>query len=374
MVDNRFQIRALEACTSFVTHDVLDMGYFEPLVRRAAEHGINTLVLFVIPDSYYPETSPTKSWTPELGLDWPSDLYPHFRNPRCPNADPTSEFMPDLVALCHTLGIKAYLRTINNKHRWLFPEQEDWRAVRLRPDGVEQATDACCWDVPGFMAYYWQVLDELLRRYATGTHPVDGLILDQQKCFGPYVNAESRARFEQLNGRPMDYAKPQEIRDYWSATNAERVRETVAFSKAISPTLDVGVTLEALKADHLDTGESGLKYELFNHRTTGVDFIHHQIIDHSEDEMVGMWEKLTSDGPTWVMLDPTAADAGWDKPHWGWVPRTPDSIQDEVAKVQRARERLSNPARLVGLSEFPISRLPLDHPNLTAVLREVGSA
>ncbi len=54
------KIRALEACTSFQTCDVLDMTYFDPLVRQAAAQGINTLTLFVIADSYYPETSDKK--------------------------------------------------------------------------------------------------------------------------------------------------------------------------------------------------------------------------------------------------------------------------------------------------------------------------
>ena len=370
----RFSVRALEACTSFMTHDVLDMAYFEPLVRQAAAGGINTLVLFVIPDAYYPETSSAKTWSPEMGLDWPSEAYPAYRNPHCPNADPAREFIPDLVKLCHSEGVKVYLRTINNKHRWLYPARDSWRAVRLREDGKHESTNACCWDIPDFMTYYYGILGELLRRYAGGADPVDGLILDQQKCFGPYINAESQARFEQENGRPMDFSKPQEIRDYWSASNARRVGETAAFSKAICPTLDVGVTLEALKADHLDNGESGLKYALFNHRTTGVDFIHHQIIDHEEPEMVEMWEQLTRDGPTWVMLDPTAADAGWGKPYWGWQPRTPEYIAAEVARVQRARAALSRPANLVGISEFPISTLPLNHPNMGAVIRSLGAA
>jgi hypothetical protein len=49
-------LRALEGCTSFQTHAVLDMTYYGPLVRRAAEHGVNALAVFVIPDSHYPET------------------------------------------------------------------------------------------------------------------------------------------------------------------------------------------------------------------------------------------------------------------------------------------------------------------------------
>ena len=371
---DRFSVRALESCTSFMTCDVLDMGYFEPLVRRAADGGINTLVLFLIPDAFYPETSPAKSWSPEMGMDWPSEAYPQFRNRHCPNADPQAEYLPGLIALCHELGMRVFLRTINNKHKWLYPERDDWRAVRLCEDGTREATAACCWDIPEFMTYYYEVLGDLLHRYATGANPVDGLILDQQKCFGPYVNPESQARFAEINGRPMDFAKPQEIHDYWSASNAARVRETVAFCKKIHPDLEVGVTLEALKAGNLDDGESGLGYSLFNHHTTGVDFIHHQIIDHPEDEMVEMWEKVTADGPTWVMLDPTAADAGWNKPYWGWQPRTPESMRDEVATVRRARRRLSRPDNLVGITEFPISTLPIDHPNLAAAIEQLGAS
>lgn len=45
-------LRALEGCTSFQTHAVLDMTYYGPLVRRAAEHGVNALAVFVGPDGY----------------------------------------------------------------------------------------------------------------------------------------------------------------------------------------------------------------------------------------------------------------------------------------------------------------------------------
>ena len=55
------KIRALEACTSFQTCDVLDMTYFDPLVRRAAAQGINTLTLFVIADSYYSRDQRSKN-------------------------------------------------------------------------------------------------------------------------------------------------------------------------------------------------------------------------------------------------------------------------------------------------------------------------
>ena len=332
------------------------MTYFDPLVRRAAAQGINTLTLFVIADSYYPETSDQKTWEYEVGLDWPSDAFPHYRNAHCPNADPEQEYLPELIALCHTLGIRVYLRTINNKHRFLFPEHESWRAVRLVADGGQEPTSACCWDVAAFIEYYYRFLGELLQRYATGPNSIDGLILDQQKCFGPYVNAESRVNFQAQTGHEMDLSKPQEIRDYWSAQNAQRVRETVDFCRSISPSLELGVTLEALKLDHFNNGESGLKYDLFNLRTTGTDFIHHQAFDHSDEELREMWEKLTADGPLWVMLDPTAADAGWDKPYWGgshgrrhrFARRWPRSSGCGVCSRCRIEWWVSASSRLVG--------------------------
>jgi len=369
-----FQIRGAEACTSFATCDVLDMDYFAQLMRRGAECGINALTLFVIPDSYYPETSPKKTWEFEIGLDWPSDRFPEYRNAHCPNADPATEYLPQLAALCHSLGIRVYLRTINNKHKWLFPGKDPWRAIRLKDDGTEAPTSACCWDIPAFMDYYYELLRDLLERYATGPNPVDGIILDQQKCFGAYVNAESRAKFRELMGHEMDDTNRPEILEYWSIRNAQRVCETVQFCKTVNPKLDVGVTLEAMRRVHFDNGDTGMKYDLFNHKTSGVDFIHHQILDLSEEDCLYIWDKLAQDGPLWIMLDPTAADAGWDKEYWGWKPRTPDAIRDDVQKVKRVRERLAVPGNLIGITEFPISRLPLDHPNLEASLRHIGQA
>ncbi|MCK4590699.1 MAG: hypothetical protein KAT86_03020 [Candidatus Latescibacteria bacterium] len=369
---NRIPIRALETCTSFATCDVLTLDYFDRLLELAAPRGVNALTLFILPDSYYPETSARKHWEYEVGLDWPSEAYAQYRNPHCPNAHPDTEYVPELIRRCHRVDVKFYLRTINNKHRWLFPEHDDWRALQLQPDGSIEPSEACCWDIPEFMEYYYGHLGELIQRYTSDQDKADGIILDQQKCFGPYVNTESRKRFRKIMGHEMDLNKPDEIMEYWSIRNAQRVKETVAFCKTILPSLEVGVTLEAEKRVHFDTGSTGMLHRLFNHRTTGVDFIHHQIIDHSEDECFYIWEQLCNEGPTWIMLDPTAADAGWNKGYWGWTPRTPDSIREEVGKVKRVRNRLSHPENLVGITEFPISRLPLEHPNLAACMEHIG--
>jgi hypothetical protein len=369
---DRIPIRALEACTSFATCDVLTLDYFDRLLEQAVPRGVNTLTLFILPDSYYPETSVLKHWEYEVGLDWPSQAYPQYRNPHSPNAQPDTEYVPELIRRCHDMGVKFYLRTINNKHRWLYPEHDDWRAMQLQPDGSIERSEACCWDFPAFMEYYYELLGELLRRYTSGLDKADGIILDQQKCFGPYVNPESRKRFQEIMGHEMDLNKPDEIMEYWSIRDAQRVKETVAFCKTISPSLEVGITLEAQKRVHFDTGSTGMLHRLFNHQTTGVDFIHHQIIDHSEDEYFYIWEQLCNEGPTWIMLDPTASDAGWNKAYWGWEPRTPDSIREEVEKVKRVRNRLSHPENLVGITEFPISRLPLEHPNLAACMEHIG--
>ena len=369
---DRIPVRAFEACTSFITCDVLTLDYFDRLLEQAVPHGVNALTLFILPDSYYPETSARKPWEYEVGLDWPSEAYPQYRNPHCPNAHPDTEYVPELIRRCHAAGVKFYLRTINNKHRWLYPEHDDWRAQQLRSDGSIELSEACCWDIPEFMEYYYGLLGELLRRYTRGPDKADGIILDQQKCFGPYVNPESRERFREIMGHEMDLKQPAEILEYWSIRNARRVKETVAFCKDLSSSLEVGVTLEAEKREHFDTGSTGMLHSRFNHRTTGVDFMHHQIIDHPEDECFYIWEHLCNDGPTWIMLDPTAADAGWNKSYWGWQPRTPDSIREEMEKVKRVRDNLSHPENLIGITEFPISRLPLDHPNLAACSEIIG--
>lgn len=91
-------LRALEGCTSFQTHAVLDMTYYGPLVRRAAEHGVNALAVFVIPDSYYPETSDHKASEYEVELDWPSLAFAEHRNLRCPNAHPDTEYLPSCIS------------------------------------------------------------------------------------------------------------------------------------------------------------------------------------------------------------------------------------------------------------------------------------
>ncbi|MFH1007955.1 MAG: hypothetical protein V1800_10715 [Candidatus Latescibacterota bacterium] len=368
----RIPIRALEVCTSFATCEVLALDYFDRLLESAVPHGINALILFILPDSYYPETAPQKTWEYEVGVDWPSQVYPEYRNPHCPNAQQDTEYVPELIRRCHAAGVKLYLRTINNKHRWLYPEHDAWRALQLGRDGNIRPSEACCWDISAFMEYYYRLLGELLHRYTGGPEKADGIILDQQKCFGPYVNPESREQFRKRMGHEMDLGQPDEIMTYWSIRNAQRVKETVVFCKSISPSLEVGVTLEAEKRVHFDTGSTGMRHAEFNHRTTGVDFIHHQIIDHSEEECFYIWEHLCDEGPTWVMLDPTAADAGWNKAYWGWQPRTPDSIREEVQKVKRVRGQLSHPENLVGMTEFPISRLPLDHPNLAACSEIIG--
>ena len=88
---DRIPIRALEACTSFITCDVLTLDYFDRLLELAAPRGVNALTLFMLPDSYYPETSARKHWEYEVGLDWPSEAYPQYRNPHCPNAHPDTE-------------------------------------------------------------------------------------------------------------------------------------------------------------------------------------------------------------------------------------------------------------------------------------------
>lgn len=242
----------------------------------------------------------------------------------------------------------------------------------LRPDGKVRESGACCWDIPQFMEYYYEILGELIGRYTSGPEKADGIIFDQQKCFWPYVNPESKSMFRQVMGYEMDLRKRDEIMEYWSIRNAQRVKETVAFCKAICPTLEVGVTLEAQKPMHFDSGSTGMVHRLFNHETTGVNFIHHQIIDHSEQECRYIWEKLCNEGQTWVMLDPTAADAGWKEGYWCWTPRTPESIKEEVEKVLKIRDGLSHPENLVGITEFPISRLPLGHRNLAACTEHIG--
>lgn len=366
-------IRALEACTSFVTYDMIDLDYFEALLERSVPLGINALTLFVLPDSYYPETSPRKDWEFEMGLDWPSEAYPQYRNPHCPNADPEKEYVPRLIRLCHEAGVRFYLRTINNKHRWLFPEHDSWRARQLEAGGVITPGEACCWDNPEFMQYYYDLLEELISRYTSGPHKADGIILDQQKCFAPYVNDQSREQFKQTMGCEMDLSRPEDIWEYWSIRNGQRVKETVRFCKEIYPRLEVGATLEAQRRVHFDSGNTGMKHELFNHKTTGVDFIHHQAIEHPDEECLYMWEALCNDGPVWVMLDPAAADAGWGQGYWGWTPRTPESLGREVGEVLGIRETLTKPDNLVGITEFPISILPLDHPNLAAAIEALGS-
>jgi|ETNmetMinimDraft_25_1059894.scaffolds.fasta_scaffold13159_1 hypothetical protein len=367
-----FNIRALEGCTSFLTCDVLDMEYYTALVERAAAYGVNTLILFIIPDSYYPETSATKSWEFELGFDWPCEAYPQYRNPNCPNAHPDTEYLPQLIRLCHAAGIKVYLRTINNKHKWLFPQHEAWRAKLLNRHDEVVPTQSCSWDNNEFMDYYYTVLRDLLNRYAAGSESIDGLILDQQKCFGLYVNDETVAKFEQTMNRPFRLLDREALCEYWSTRNAQRVKDTVAFCKAINPSLHIGVTLEGLLRERFENGMSGMGHAFFNHRSTGVDFIHHQVFDQSEEDGLFMWEKLSTDGPLWIMLDPTAADAGWDKEYWGWTPRTPDSIAKDIEKVRTLRHRLSHSNNLAGITEFPITRLPLDHPNLSAVLQSLS--
>jgi hypothetical protein len=365
-------IRAFECCVSFMTCDVLDAAYFEQLAERAARHGVNTFTFFMIPDAYYPETSPHKDWEFEMGLDWPCQAFPQHRNPTCPNADEATEFLPRVFTACKAHGIRTYLRTINNKHRWLYPEHDAWRAQQLMPDGSVQPSMHCSWDRPAFMAYYYRLLEDLLRRYATGPNAVDGLILDQQKCFGPYVDEETRARYPEVMGRAFDLADQDGLVAYWSMRNAERVRGTVAFCKAINPALEVGLTLEAVKPEHVHSGSTGFKYPLVSHATTEADFIHLQVIDHTEAECAELWELFAKDGPVWVMLDPTAGDAGWAERYWGWEPRTPDSIANEMAMVRRVRAGLSRPDHLVGVTEFPLSRLPLAHPNVQACLEHIG--
>ena len=371
---NQFPIRAIEISTSFMTCDVMDMSYFDPLIKKASDHGINAVTIFIIPDSYYPETSSKKSWLYEEGLDWPSEKFPQYRNINCLNSNPEKEFIPDLISLCHSLNMKVYLRTINNKHRWLYPQHENWRALRLSTEGKAVPTHACCWDISNFMDYYYAVLRELLERYATGTIKADGLLLDQQKLFGPYINEESQIEFERRTGNKMDFTKIQQLRDYWSSRNAERVKDTVEFAKKISPELEIGLTVEAVKEDHFLNGESGLKHELHNLQTTQTDFMHHQIFDHSDDELFNMWEEFTLKGPLWIMLDPTASDAGWKENYWGWQPQTPESIKAEIQKVKRIKATLTKAQNLLGISQFPINRLPLNHKNLTAALKETGAA
>ena len=96
------------------------------------------------------------------------------------------------------------------------------------------------------MQYYYALLKELLERYAVGPGKVDGLLLDQQKLFGPYINKESQLEFKRRTGKIMDFSKIQELRDYWSARNAERVKDTVQFAKRFCPELEIGLTVEAV--------------------------------------------------------------------------------------------------------------------------------
>jgi len=372
-----FDLRVFELCTSFATYQTVGAEYFFEIVEIAAPRGINAFTLFIIPDSYYPETSPEKSWEYELGLDWPCEVYSQYRNEHCPNAQPVTEYVPEFIRRCHQLDVKVYLRTINNKHRWLFPEHDDWRAQQLQPDGEIVPSGHCSWDNPQFMDYYYQVLGDLVRRYTSGDEQADGIILDQQKCFGPYVGPESQQRFRQIMGHEMDLGNPSEIMEYWSIRNAQRVRDTVEFCRdtAGSEQFEVGLTLEAIKTEgFFNTGSTGMLHQYVNHESTQVDFIHHQIIDHDEQECEQIWEALCNEGQTWVMMDPTAADAGWDQNYWGWQPRTPELIGEEVAKVQQVRNCLSHPENLTGITEFPISRLPLDHRNLEACLEHIGGA
>ncbi|MCF7855436.1 MAG: hypothetical protein K9N51_11610 [Candidatus Pacebacteria bacterium] len=248
-----FATRALEACTSMMTREVVDMGYFGPLLDKGAAAGVNAFTLFILPDSYYPETSPGKHWEFESGLDWPSMAYPQYRNVHCPNAAEETEYLAELIDHCHELGMKFYLRTINNKHRWLFPQHDDWKAVERVETGGNRIQEACCWDIPEFMEYYYTILRELLERYPE----TDGIILDQQKNFGPYVNPEVAAPFRAMMGMDMSAASMQDLRDYWSIRNARRVRDTVVFCRGIIPGIEVGVTL----------------YETANHARTAEPFV-----------------------------------------------------------------------------------------------------
>ena len=369
MVD--LSIRAIEGCTSFVTYDILTMDYWSKLIDMAAEAGVNTLVMFMVPDAYYPETAPAKKKAMiefEMGLDWPSECYPEYRNQNCPNADPEKEYLPELIKTVHSRGMRFYLRIITNKHRWLWPKHDEWRSWYVDNHKKKCKWMSACKDNPNFLKYYYRVLEELVKRY----HTADGIILDQEKVWGPCHCDYTRASFQKMMGKDIGKASLVEFGEYLSRANAEHFRSTKERLHQIVPDMEVGVTVEALIPKWFDDGLTGLGIAWYNHSTTTADFIHWQRIAQPFEAALRILNGYCDFGPTWVMLDPTAADAGWDKNHWGWTPRTPQSIKGEVDFIRGVRDQLTHPENLVGISEFPISRLPLNHSNLQAVLKYLG--
>ena len=232
-----FAIRTIEGCTSFMTCEIMTMDYWSRLINTAAREGVNTLVMFMVPDAYYPETAPAKKKAGiefEMGLDWPSEYYPTYRNKNCPNANSEKEYLPELISMVHSQNMHFYLRIITNKHRWLWKEHNDWHGWYIDGKGKKRIWLSACKDNPDYLKYYYKLLEELVKRYSF----TDGIILDQEKVWGPCHCEYTQVSFQKMMGKEIIKASLLEFGEYWSRCNAKHFQNSFpsADSRSIIPT------------------------------------------------------------------------------------------------------------------------------------------
>jgi len=207
--------------------------HFEKCIREMGEAGLNYLSILMYSDQYHGEAA---------GYAWPvqDPELSEVVDKDCPNANPETEFLPELVAEAHRKGIRVDLAMGTPQGRLLLPKHPEWTMMDFWGNEYPLPTPASA----AFQDANCRLIRDLLGRYGRaelGEKAVDGFY-NEGPTYGPmsHYSASDRQQFERMFGKPLAEATIAEMRAFKLKVVSEFLQALFATVKEVNPNLARG--------------------------------------------------------------------------------------------------------------------------------------
>ena len=173
-IKDLFSERIVEGAFSYqVPPEADNLEWWKRLIDDCAESKVTIISPMVGQDSI---CEPFNHW----GFDYPSEIYEKWRNPTCRNADPDTEYLPELTSYAHKKGIKVYPKLMTLEANWIYVEHPEWLQKNL--DGFYVCK--LCPDKEEVREAISRYVVEFVKRYGAkelNGNAIDGLYFDHHR-------------------------------------------------------------------------------------------------------------------------------------------------------------------------------------------------
>jgi len=348
-----FKERILEASMSYQATPQTDaLEWNQRLLDEAAEQGITTISHLFGQDSI---CEPNDHW----GLDYPSEVYEQWRNPSCRNAQPETEYLPQVIEYAHSKGINYYAKLISLEHTWLYADHPDW----LQRNRYGVLIHKLCPDVPAVREAIVKYLVEFVQRYGSPdlAHPLDGVYFDHHR-YRSYEEcwcAHTQRAFRERYGIYLWDSTLDQRMEYRSHIIAEFTAEVTKILRKINPNLHIGLTEVDESWGHIPS--------IIRPEATDLDFVHVQYLNRPDRKLYDRFKAKVENyceyfNQVWLQFDcrtPGPWTVASMARFWSTIPSM-YTMMEFAAEIKRD---IPHRDRLVGISFFNITAVPEDHPH-----------